>query len=435
MSESEKTPAELLAEIRSKDEEIRRLKSQLAQNKGTGQAGGLTKEDVARYSRQMILPGFGVAGQKALKSASVLIVGAGGLGCPCAAYLAAAGVGRIGLLDYDVVESSNLHRQILHSEAKLGMAKVDSLAVALRQLNSQPEYVRHNSVLDSSNALQILRGYQVVVDASDNVATRYLVSDACVRLGIPLVSGSALRWEGQLCVYNFNGGPCYRCLFPQPPPRTTVDNCSDGGVLGMVPGIIGSLQALEVVKILTGCGDVCSGRLLLLDGSAGVVRRVALRGRSANCEACRKPSSAPLQTDYAAWCGSGPTDKACSISVLPQEQRISCEELKERLSDESPPVVVDVRPEVQFEMCHIPGSTNVPLECLEEGASAVVEKLRKSGSKEVLVVCRRGNDSQLAVQKLQKLLGDLNDVTCTVRDIRGGLESWAQTVDPSFPTY
>ncbi|CAN7995366.1 unnamed protein product [Ixodes hexagonus] len=403
--------------------------------RGGKQASGLTKEDIARYSRQMILPGFGVAGQKALKGASVLIVGAGGLGCPCAAYLAAAGVGKIGLLDYDLVESSNLHRQILHSEAKLGMAKVDSLALALRQLNSQPEYVRHNDVLDSGNAVQILRGYQVVVDASDNVATRYLVSDACVRLGIPLVSGSALRWEGQLCVYNFDGGPCYRCLFPQPPPRATVDNCSDGGVLGMVPGIIGSLQALEVVKILTGCGDVCSGHLLLFDGSAGSVRRVVLRGRSFNCEACRDPSSAPLHTDYAAWCGSGPTDKACRISVLPQEQRVSCKELKERLADKSPPVVVDVRPKVQFDMCHLPGSTNVPLESLEDEASTLVERLRQSRSNEVLVVCRRGNDSQLAVPRLQKLLSDYGDVICTVRDIQGGLEAWAQMVDPSFPTY
>lgn len=432
---SEKTPAELMAEIQSKDEEILRLKNELAQNKATGHAGGLTKEDVERYSRQMILPGFGVAGQKALKAAAVLIVGAGGLGCPCAAYLAAAGVGKIGLLDYDVVERSNLHRQILHSEVKLGMAKVDSLSIALKQLNSQPQYVRHNSVLDSGNALKIFRGYQVVVDASDNVATRYLVSDACVSLGIPLVSGSALRWEGQLCVYNFNGGPCYRCLFPQPPPRTAVDNCSDGGVLGMVPGIIGSLQALEAVKILTGCGEVCSGRLLLLDGSAGIVRRVKLRGKSPNCEACRNPSSALLQTDYAAWCGSGPTDKACSISVLPQEQRLSCTELKERLEDKRPPLVVDVRPEVQFEMCHLPGSTNIPLDCLEEKASDLVEQLRERRSNEVLVVCRRGNDSQLAVQKLQELLGDRGDATCTVRDVQGGLEAWAETVDPSFPTY
>lgn len=435
MSAREKTPAELMVEIQSKDEEIRRLKNELAQNKATSHASGLTKEDVERYSRQMILPGFGVAGQKALKAAAVLIVGAGGLGCPCAAYLAAAGVGKIGLLDYDVVESSNLHRQILHSEAKLGMAKVDSLSIALKQLNSQPQYVRHNSVLDSGNALKILRGYQVVVDASDNVATRYLVSDACVSLGIPLVSGSALRWEGQLCVYNFNEGPCYRCLFPQPPPRAAVDNCSDGGVLGMVPGIIGSLQALEVVKILTGCGEVCSSRLLLLDGSAGIVRRVKLRGKSPNCEACRNPSSAPLQTDYAAWCGSGPTDKACSISLLPQEQRLSCKELKERLEDERPPLVVDVRPDVQFEMCHLPGSTNVPLDRLEEEASNLVRKLRECRSNEVLVVCRRGNDSQLAVQKLQELLGDRGDATCIVRDVQGGLEAWAETVDPSFPTY
>ncbi|KAH8030260.1 hypothetical protein HPB51_006692 [Rhipicephalus microplus] len=315
--------ASLRAELEAKDAEIQRLRRALSCEQALAGVidAALNKDDVSRYSRQMLLPGFGVQGQKALKSASVLIVGAGGLGCPCAAYLAAAGVGKIGIVDFDVVEKSNLHRQILHSEAKVGLSKVDSLVIALRELNSQPEYVRHSAVLESSNALDIIGRYQVVVDASDNAATRYLVNDACVHLGLPLVSGSALRWEGQLTVYGYRGGPCYRCLFPQPPPTSTVTNCSEGGVIGMVPGVIGCMQALEVVKILTGHGDVCSGKLLLYDGADARWRQVALRGKLPNCDACADPSKAPAVRDYAAWCGIGPTNKVTTLATWYEKER------------------------------------------------------------------------------------------------------------------
>lgn len=432
MDSNDSEIASLRAQVEAKDAEIERLRRALSREQALSSVidAALNKDDVSRYSRQMLLPGFGVQGQKALKSASVLIVGAGGLGCPCAAYLAAAGVGRIGIVDFDAVEKSNLHRQILHSEAKVGMSKVDSLVLALRQLNSQPEYVQHSAVLDSSNALDIIGRYQVVVDASDNAATRYLVNDACVHLGRPLVSGSALRWEGQLTVYGYRGGPCYRCLFPQPPPTSTVTNCSEGGVIGMVPGIIGCMQALEVVKILTGYGDVCSGKLLLFDGTDARWRHVALRGKLPDCAVCANPSTAPAVQDYAAWCGTGPTNKCCGLSVLPKELRISCQDLRDRLLSEQPScLLLDVRPKCQFEMCHLPRSINIPFEQLDKELDSLEKKLTENA--EVVVICRRGNDSQLAVEKLRQAWNQ----AVKVCDVRGGLEAWSRTVDPDFPTY
>lgn len=424
--------ASLRAQVEAKDAEIERLRRALSREQALSSVidEALNKDDVSRYSRQMLLPGLGVQGQKALKSASVLIVGAGGLGCPCAAYLAAAGVGLIGIVDFDAVEKSNLHRQILHSEAKVGMSKVDSLVLALRQLNSQPEYLQHSAVLDSSNAVDIIGRYQVVVDASDNAATRYLVNDACVHLGRPLVSGSALRWEGQLTVYGYRGGPCYRCLFPQPPPTSTVTNCSEGGVIGMVPGVIGCMQALEVVKILTGYGDVCSGKLLLFDGADARWRHVALRGKLPDCAVCANPLTAPAVQDYAAWCGTGPTNKCCGLSVLPKELRISCQDLRDRLLSEQPScLLLDVRPKCQFEMCHLPRSINIPLEQLDKELDSLEKKLTENA--EVVVICRRGNDSQLAVEKLRQAWNQ----AVKVCDVRGGLEAWSRTVDPDFPTY
>lgn len=432
MDSNDSEIASLRAQVEAKDAEIERLRRALSREQALSSVidAALNKDDVSRYSRQMLLPGFGVQGQKALKSASVLIVGAGGLGCPCAAYLAAAGVGRIGIVDFDAVEKSNLHRQILHSEAKVGMSKVDSLVLALRQLNSQPEYVQHSAVLDSSNALDIIGRYQVVVDASDNAATRYLVNDACVHLSRPLVSGSALRWEGQLTVYGYRGGPCYRCLFPQPPPTSTVTNCSEGGVIGMVPGVIGCMQALEVVKILTGYGDVCTGKLLLFDGTDARWRHVALRGKLPDCAVCANPSTAPAVQDYAAWCGTGPTNKCCGLSVLPKELRISCQDLRDRLLSEQPScLLLDVRPKCQFEMCHLPRSINIPFEQLDKELESLEKKLTENA--EVVVICRRGNDSQLAVEKLRQAWNQ----AVKVCDVRGGLEAWSRTVDPDFPTY
>ena len=225
-----------------------------------------------------------------------------GLGCPAALYLAGAGVGRLGLVDHDEVELSNLHRQVGHTQARLGVNKARSLAASLEELNSEVEVVRYERVVDSSNALAIIASHDVVVDCSDNVATRYLLSDACVMLDRPLVSGSALRWEGQLTVYNYRGGPTYRCLYPQPPAPDTVTNCSDGGVLGAVVGVIGSLQALETIKILAGPGPSFSGVMMVYDGLEGRVRNIKLRGR-------REDSGVTSLVDYVQFCGAAPTDK------------------------------------------------------------------------------------------------------------------------------
>ncbi|KAJ0751350.1 putative transferase [Helianthus annuus] len=246
----------------------------------------LTPDMIYRYSRQLLLPSFGVQGQSNLLKSSILVIGAGGLGSPALLYLAACGVGKLGMVDHDVVELNNLHRQIIHGEAYIGKSKVESAAAACRSINSTTEIVEHKEALRTSNAIEIVSKYDIVIDATDNAPSRYLISDCCVLLGKPLVSGAALGLEGQLAVYNYNGGPCYRCLFPTPPPTTACQRCSDSGVLGVVPGVIGCLQALEAIKLASLVGEPLSGRMLLFDALSAKVRIVKIRGRSLQCEAC-----------------------------------------------------------------------------------------------------------------------------------------------------
>ncbi|XP_014911781.1 adenylyltransferase and sulfurtransferase MOCS3-like [Poecilia latipinna] len=278
----------------------------------------LSNEDIMRYSRQLLLPELGVKGQLNLSGASVLIVGCGGLGCPLAQYLAAAGVGRLGLLDYDEVELSNLHRQVLHGEENQGQAKALSAARAVKRLNSTVECIPYHLQLSPENALQLIQQYDIVADCSDNVPTRYLVNDACVLSGKPLVSASALRMEGQLTVYNYCGGPCYRCLYPLPPPPETVTNCSDGGVLGVVPGIMGCFQALEVLKIASGQGSSCGQQLLMFDAQGFRFRPIRLRPKQADCAVCGESPSVTQLIDYEAFCGSAATDKVGHYRSLSQ---------------------------------------------------------------------------------------------------------------------
>uniref|UniRef100_A0A8W7PPE1 THIF-type NAD/FAD binding fold domain-containing protein n=1 Tax=Anopheles coluzzii TaxID=1518534 RepID=A0A8W7PPE1_ANOCL len=269
----------LRKQLQEKVQQLKTLKKHFQKNCITK----LNNDEIARYSRQIILSEIGVQGQLKLKKASVLVVGAGGLGCPAALYLAGAGIGRIGVLDYDEVELTNLHRQLLHTEATVGLTKVTSVQSYLEQLNSQIEIETHHAQLTSENALALLEPYDVVVDATDNVATRYLLNDACVLLRKPLVSGSALQLEGQLTVYNYRGGPCYRCLFPTPPPPESVTNCGDGGVLGAITGVIGALQALETIKIILSNEGVLAGRLLLFDGQQSAFRNLKLRPKKPTC--------------------------------------------------------------------------------------------------------------------------------------------------------
>lgn len=388
----------------------------------------LSLADIRRYSRQLLMPEVGVEGQRRLREASVLVVGAGGLGAPAALYLAGAGFGRIGLVDYDAVELDNLHRQVIHSERTLGVSKSVSAKEAVNRLNSSVHCVAYDVLLSSKNALAVIRPYDLVLDCTDNVATRYLLNDACVLAAKPLVSGSALRMEGQLTVYNYKGGPCYRCLFPKPPPPETVTRCSDGGVLGAVPGVIGCLQALEAVKLVTGKGNPLSGRLLLYSAMDAQFRTVKLRSRNAACVVCGDAPSITELIDYEQFCRSSAHDRHedRKIDILGEERHISCEAYSQLARDGAPHLLLDVRSEEEFAICSLPNSLHIPLRQLSERVDTVVGQAAQSP---VYVVCRRGNDSQRAVS----LLGERGFVGA--KNIQGGLLEWARTIDPAFPIY
>ncbi|XP_075718653.1 adenylyltransferase and sulfurtransferase MOCS3 isoform X2 [Rhinoderma darwinii] len=404
----------------------------------------LTKSDILRYSRQLVLPEFGVKGQLNLSRASVLVIGCGGLGCPLAQYLAAAGIGRLGLLDYDVVEMSNLHRQVLHGEKRKGMAKSASIVKTLRKLNSSVEYVPYQIILNPGNALQLIKQYDVIADCSDNVPTRYLVNDACVAAGKPLVSASALRWEGQLTVYNNEGGPCYRCLFPVPPPAETVTNCADGGVLGIVPGILGCMQALEVLKLASGMASSYSGIMLMFDALDGRLRNIRIRGKKSDCAVCGVNSKLQILGDYEAFCGSSASDKCKMLHLLSSEERISVQCYKKMLDDKVPHLLIDVRPQPEVDICHLEHSIHLPLSQLEDrnltwynDLTERLAELSKSTDEldnKVIVLCKLGNDSQKAVKILQEF-SDRTTSKFIAKDIKGGLMAWAEKIDPTFPQY
>nr|XP_033793614.1 adenylyltransferase and sulfurtransferase MOCS3-like isoform X1 [Geotrypetes seraphini] len=405
----------------------------------------LSNKAILRYSRQLVLPELGVKGQLNLSKSSVLIVGCGGLGCPLAQYLAAAGIGRLGLLDYDVVEMNNLHRQVLHGENRQGIPKSLSAATTLKQLNSEVEYICYNMTLTSKIALELIQQYDIIADCSDNVPTRYLVNDACVLTGKPLVSASALRMEGQLTIYNYQGNPCYRCLFPVPPPAETVTNCADGGVLGVVPGIMGCLQALEVQKIASGIGTSFGQFILMFDALEGRFRNIRLRAKNQNCAVCGANPTIGVLQDYEAFCGSSASDKCRTVHLLSKEERISAQEYKKILDEKVPHLLVDVRPPVEVDICHLPDSIYIPLDklekknldCLNHLKRKLLEGRLKTGEEmsfPVYVICKLGNDSQKAVKILQDLSGkELGALLA--KDIAGGLMAWSNKVDPTFPQY
>uniref|UniRef100_A0A3Q2T0X0 Adenylyltransferase and sulfurtransferase MOCS3 n=1 Tax=Fundulus heteroclitus TaxID=8078 RepID=A0A3Q2T0X0_FUNHE len=452
----------LKAQLKEKEKEIAALKSKLAQLEKSHASvlelqdkvtplsplsakPALSNEEIMRYSRQLLLPELGVKGQLSLSKTSVLIVGCGGLGCPLAQYLAAAGIGRLGLLDYDEVELSNLHRQVLHGEETRGQAKALSAARAVKRLNSSVECIPYHLQLSPENALQLIQQYEIVADCSDNVPTRYLVNDACVLSGKPLVSASALRMEGQLTVYNYRGGPCYRCLYPLPPPAETVTNCSDGGVLGVVPGIMGCFQALEVLKIASGQGSSCGQQLLMFDAQDFRFRSIRLRPKQADCAVCGESPSVTQLVDYEAFCGSAATDKCRKLNLLSKDQRITVQEYKSIVDNSGLHILLDVRPLVEVDICHLPFSLNIPLSSLEQRRSEDIQLLQQriiqlkqqmAGDRQppVYVICKLGNDSQKAVQVLEKMSGSELD-SITVKDVCGGLMAWATKIDPTFPQY
>ncbi|PRW57410.1 Adenylyltransferase and sulfurtransferase MOCS3 [Chlorella sorokiniana] len=431
-----------------------------------GMHHGLDKEQISRYSRQIILHSFGVQAQARLCRGSVLIIGAGGLGSPAALYLAAAGVGRLGIVDRDVVELSNIHRQVIHKEASVGVHKALSAAEACRALNSSILVETYLEGLKPDNAVELISEYDVIVDASDNAPTRYLISDACCVARRPLVSGAAIGTDGQLTVYcHGEDGPCYRCLFPESPAAGNCARCVDAGVLGVVPGVIGTLQALEAVKLLSGVGDTLSRRLLAIDCAAGRFHSVKLRAKSPACIACGTSPTITAATlpsyDYAAFTGQAAANDAAPapLQLIPRGERITPRELQQRLAAEPGALVLDVRPLEQFNICHLPGAMHTPYKYFDRhldairtrlGASAAAQPATAAGaanaaaagdtaaeqngtdtasSPPFYVVCRRGNDSQRALAALRRA-GISQGI-----DVVGGMEGWAREVDTSFPTY
>uniref|UniRef100_A0A6A7G899 Adenylyltransferase and sulfurtransferase MOCS3 homolog n=1 Tax=Hirondellea gigas TaxID=1518452 RepID=A0A6A7G899_9CRUS len=392
----------------------------------------LSSAEIARYSSQMNLPELGKTGQLLLSNACVLVVGCGGLGCPSSLYLAAAGVGTIGLLDYDEVEMSNLHRQVLHTEHGVGTAKVDSVTKFLKGLNSTLKIIPHKVVLDSRTALDVIKSYDIVLDCTDNVATRYLINDACVLSNKPLISGAALRWEGQITVYNYKDGPCYRCLFPKPPPPETVTNCSDGGVMGVVPGIIGCMQALETIKIITNIGSPLSSAMLLFNGLRGSFQKIKLRSKQPHCVVCGDNPTITKLIDYEQFCGAKAEDKEAGVSLLSRDQRLTVLEYKNMLASGSNHLLLDVRQPVELGICCLDNAVNIPYKEISRAyrIEQIKLALKERKTSQVICLCRRGNDSQLAAVALKKVLQD-----CVVKDIVGGLTQWARLVDNSMPIY
>ncbi|PRP83480.1 adenylyltransferase and sulfurtransferase [Planoprotostelium fungivorum] len=388
----------------------------------------LNNAEISRYGRQLIMPEIGMQGQKKIKKSSVLIIGAGGLGSPVSLYLAGAGIGRIGILDFDTVEASNLHRQVIHKESSVGIPKAISAGRAIREFNSLVKVEEHVTAFTTDNALGLVSRYDIIVDATDNVATRYLINDACVLSNKPLVSAAALRMDGQVTVYHHNGGPCYRCLYPSPPPAETVTDCSNGGVLGVVPGIVGCIQALEVIKIAAGTGESMSQKLLLFDGMSPRYTMVKLRPRNKECAVCGDSPSVTGLIDYKSFCGSSYDDKPCTRSILDASLSVSCEDYVAHLKGGEEFVLLDVREPVQYDICSLPQSKNVSLHDMKRDP-AIITDMISDKDKKVFCLCRRGNDSQSAV-KFMKELGYTN-----VFNISGGLSSWSKDIDPNFPVY
>ena len=378
----------------------------------------LTNEEVLRYSRHLILPDVGLDGQRKLKAGRILLIGAGGLGSPLALYLAAAGVGTLGLVDFDVVDVSNLQRQVLHGTKDVGRPKLESARERIRDVNPHVHVEPYETRLTSENALDIIRDYDVVIDGTDNFATRYLTNDACVLLGKPNVYGSIFRFEGQASVFALEEGPCYRCLFPEPPPPGLVPSCAEGGVLGVLPGLVGTIQATEGIKLVLGVGESLVGRLLLIDALTMRFRTVRLR-KDPNCPACGTHELKEL-IDYDQFCGVAPEATVASTNEIPE---ITPGELAERIRRGDDIDLIDVREPHELNIARIPNVRLIPLGTLAEALPNL------DSSREAVVICRTGARSGRAVQQL-RAAGFRK-----VWNLTGGIHRWADEVDPSLPKY
>ncbi len=379
----------------------------------------LSRDQLVRYSRHLLLPEVGVAGQKKLLRSKVLVVGAGGLGSPTALYLAAAGVGEIGIVDFDAVDVSNLQRQVLYTTQDVGRPKLEVAKARLEGLNPALKVNLHNAPLRSSNAMEILRPYDVVVDGTDNFPTRYLVNDACVLLGKPNVYGSIYRFEGQASVFDARRGPCYRCLYPEPPPADLVPSCAEAGVFGILPGIVGIMQATETVKLLLDLGEPLIGRLLLFDALAMSFRELQLR-KNPDCVLCSPKATQKGLIDYEQFCGVPTASAPRNAAGVPE---ITPEELRDELASADPPMLVDVRDPPEWEIAHLPTATLIPRGELPNRVSELTR------ARHVVVYCRSGQRSSQA----SRLLLDLGFQN--VRNLKGGLLAWADHIDPSMPKY
>jgi sulfur-carrier protein adenylyltransferase/sulfurtransferase len=377
----------------------------------------LSKDEVRRYSRHLLLPEVGMEGQRAIKAAKVLCVGAGGLGSPVAMYLAAAGVGTLGIVDYDVVDYSNLQRQLLHMTRDVGRPKVESARDRLNAINPEVRVEVHGGSLSSANAFDLLSRYDLVVDGTDNFPTRYLVNDACVLTRTPYVYGSIFQFEGQASIFAAENGPCYRCLYPEPPPPGLVPSCAEGGVLGVLPGIIGTIQATEALKLIVKAGTSLVGRLLILDALQMKFREVRLR-RDPECPVCGDhPSIRELQ-DYEQFCGTKPP---AGLAADPGFD-ISAEELKLALNGDRPPVLLDVREPMEFQINRLPGAVLVPLGELPENLGEI------DGTRDIVVYCHHGIRSVRAVEFLR-------GAGFRARNLKGGITAWIDRVDPTMLRY
>ena len=380
----------------------------------------LSKEEILRYSRHLIMPEVGMEGQLKLKAAKVLLIGTGGLGAPLGLYLAAAGVGRIGLVDFDVVDFTNLQRQVIHGTKDVGRKKLDSAADSMLDINPFVRIDKHEAAITSENAFEIMRDYDIVVDGTDNFPTRYLVNDACVLLGKPNVYGSIFRFEGQATVFAYQGGPCYRCLYPEPPPPGLVPSCAEGGVLGILPGTIGLIQATETVKLILGIGEPLVGRLLLYDALGMRFRELKLR-KNPECPICGDHRTITKLIDYNQFCGVPDQPPAPSPGLA--EGEIDPTEVKAKIDRHDPFVLIDVREPHEYQIGHIPYAKLIPLGELPKRVNEL------NSADEIVAHCKSGMRSAKAVEFL-KQAGFRK-----VKNMKGGILAWSDKVDPTVPKY
>jgi len=382
-----------------------------------GQGVSLSNEEILRYSRHLIMPEVGIEGQLKLKRAKVLCIGAGGLGSPLSLYLAAAGVGTLGIVDFDVVDFTNLQRQVIHGTSDVGRKKLDSAEDTLREVNPNVEIRKFETRLTSANALELFREFDIIADGTDNFPTRYLVNDACVLTGKPNVYGSIFRFEGQASVFATNEGPCYRCLYPEPPPPGMVPSCAEGGVLGILPGLVGLIQATETIKLILGSGEPLIGRLLLVDALGMRFRELKLR-KNPDCPACGAHPTVTELIDYNQFCGVRGEEPAAPATV----KDMTVEELKQRLDQGDDLFVLDVREPHEYQICNIGGHL-IPLNDLPKRVGEL------DASRETVVHCQMGGRSAKAVDFLRQ------SGFSRVHNLAGGIRAWAERIDPKMPKY